>query len=651
MFENFPYTDMHQLNLDWIIKIAKDFLDQYTHLQQLISDGEASLQNLTDEGVRTLITKTDDLETLLNEWYNTHSADIADQLADALQDLNDWYTVHQHYLDDILSDNIDAFDSHAEAKATETIASIPADYSTITGYVTNVAKALAIRENITDGETIHQTGITLHPGIRYFITISPTTSNYFNVVTTKDGQDVTFWGNHLINGGESYTWEIVLDDVAGSVGTWSLYIKNNSNSGDYTYTIYADQYIEKITKLDDRLTHIETDYFEHKGYFFKDYNITDGATLFNTGFAYDISLPVKIKISPSSTNYFNVILMHGSTEIQYFGQKVITGGSSESWDITREYLSGNNISMGLQSRNDAYDTNWRIVIKNASNSGNYNLTIEYDTRDVIDQNTKILNVNSVSQFASFMEVSGAVQYAKQKLSTTDPITIFVKNGHYSEFPIDEFPYAPINIADSKISIIGESRDNTIITLTNSQDHQSRIMHIGGEQTVKNLTMKVLRGSDWETNVHDPYVIHNDDTYNGFTGHYCTTVENCILYNECSQPVGAGLHDKQTQIYRNVVAIFNPNYTSSQGAMYVHGASNAGQVPDGVIIEDCTCISKNLSPALTMPSVEGYTPYTETPVTIRRTILSSNGTEVATDFKQTHLLTPDSKLNSNSAINY
>ena len=131
MFENFPYTDMHQLNLDWIIKIAKDFLDQYTHLQQLISDGEASLQNLTNEGVQTLVTKTEQLETLLNEWYRTHSEDIANQLADALEDLNDWYTEHSADLNEQLQDSILEFNRLADQKAADTIESIPSDYSTV----------------------------------------------------------------------------------------------------------------------------------------------------------------------------------------------------------------------------------------------------------------------------------------------------------------------------------------------------------------------------------------------------------------------------------------------------------------------------------------------------------------------------------------
>ena len=129
MFENFPYTDMHQLNLDWIIKIAKDFLNQYTHIQQLISDGEASLIEKTENGVTVLEEKATELTGLLDEWYNTHSEDIADQLADALQDLNDWYNTHQGYLDQYVTDSIAEFQTAALARAQAAIASIPSDYT------------------------------------------------------------------------------------------------------------------------------------------------------------------------------------------------------------------------------------------------------------------------------------------------------------------------------------------------------------------------------------------------------------------------------------------------------------------------------------------------------------------------------------------
>ena len=109
MFEQFPYADLHQLNLDWIIKIVKDFLDQYTQIQQIIADGEQSLQDTTTSGLEQLQEKADNLQALLDEWYNTHSADIAAQLAAALADIT----------------------SFANAEITRVSASIPADYSAL----------------------------------------------------------------------------------------------------------------------------------------------------------------------------------------------------------------------------------------------------------------------------------------------------------------------------------------------------------------------------------------------------------------------------------------------------------------------------------------------------------------------------------------
>ena len=123
--ENFPYSNFHDLNMDWIIKIAKDFLDQYTHIQETISAGEESLtnlttsgleqlQNLTTSGLEQLQNKADTLEALLQQWYDTHSQDIANQLAQALLD----------------------FGTQASIKAQETLESIPDNYTVMGNNVT-----------------------------------------------------------------------------------------------------------------------------------------------------------------------------------------------------------------------------------------------------------------------------------------------------------------------------------------------------------------------------------------------------------------------------------------------------------------------------------------------------------------------------------
>lgn len=129
--EGFPYTNFHDMNLDWMIKIAKDFLDQYTHIQEVIAQGLEDLQDKTDTGLDSLQEKYEALDALLQAWYDEHSEDIAGQLADALQDLNDWYTLHSGYLDQALEDNLTAFNNRANQKANEVIESIPDDYTAL----------------------------------------------------------------------------------------------------------------------------------------------------------------------------------------------------------------------------------------------------------------------------------------------------------------------------------------------------------------------------------------------------------------------------------------------------------------------------------------------------------------------------------------
>lgn len=110
--EGFPYSNFHDLNMDWIVKIAKDFLDQYSHIQETIQTG-----------LNDLDTKAEQLEALLQAWYDEHSEDIAQELTTALEVA------------------ITSFNAAAETKAAETIASIPSDYTALTNHVNNLQNA------------------------------------------------------------------------------------------------------------------------------------------------------------------------------------------------------------------------------------------------------------------------------------------------------------------------------------------------------------------------------------------------------------------------------------------------------------------------------------------------------------------------------
>ena len=233
--ENFPYSNFHDLNMDWIIKIAKDFLDQYTHIQEIISNAEQSLQELTDEELEQIQSKANELETLLQQWYDTHSQEIAEQLASALSELSE-----------NVNNSIQAFQVAANQKADEAIQSIPSDYTELYNEVLHLQNIL---ENLSfegyDNKQINVSG-----------TYIP------NTLTTADGRQVTANGwtglNAIITPLETYLITgtgnpaaVIFDssnNVIDTVETTSL-----QELTDYEYSAPANAHHIIINRNLDRL--------------------------------------------------------------------------------------------------------------------------------------------------------------------------------------------------------------------------------------------------------------------------------------------------------------------------------------------------------------------------------------------------------------
>ena len=105
--ENFPYVNFHDLNMDWIISIVKDFNGKYSTIQEAIDAGEESITNLTAEQLEQL-----------QQWFDTHSAELNEDLAEAIEKFNEQAT--------IIGDNV--------------IASIPPDYDAYARIVNDLSK-------------------------------------------------------------------------------------------------------------------------------------------------------------------------------------------------------------------------------------------------------------------------------------------------------------------------------------------------------------------------------------------------------------------------------------------------------------------------------------------------------------------------------
>ena len=168
--ENFPYSNFHDLNLDWVIKIAKDFLDQYTHIQETITNGET-----------TLIETATNLTNQLQEWYDTHSSDISDELASAIRNLQAE-----------LTSAINNFNYEANLKASEAIASIPSDYTELANSVTRVNTTLSQMLEPSD-QILFTTGIinTGEVGDTITPTVTSNASYSHALIPVFSGDNVT----------------------------------------------------------------------------------------------------------------------------------------------------------------------------------------------------------------------------------------------------------------------------------------------------------------------------------------------------------------------------------------------------------------------------------------------------------------------------
>ena len=231
MFEGLPYTNFHELNLDWIIKIAKDFLDQYTNIQQTIT-----------QGLEDLDTKAQQLQELLDAWYEEHSEDIANQLTDALQDLNDWYTEHSSDIADQLTSAISDFNTAADAKAAETIASIPDDYSALTTEVQQIENGLSYLPYLAQNKS-HNLLIG-NPTVKgkYFFNQTESSNPSYNyaIVPVVSGAFYKMRGVRFVaSASDNYmdNADITLECIFQATATENVYVSYTSNQ-NVAYPVY-----------------------------------------------------------------------------------------------------------------------------------------------------------------------------------------------------------------------------------------------------------------------------------------------------------------------------------------------------------------------------------------------------------------------------
>lgn len=295
-----------------------------------------------------------------------------------------------------------------------------------------------------------------------------------------------------------------------------------------------------------------------------------------------------------------------------------------------------------------------LLCVNTNQRENSKISLYYDIDKTIEELSKYTGTVTVSQYGDgdFTKIEDAIAFLKENFDVmSTPTTIYIKNGTYVVEPTNEYPFSPLNKGANKINIIGEDMYKTIIKCTNTSTTQSKVLNIGGECVVKNLSIYCLNDGTYtlENDLgHNAYCIHNDEVY-ATEKKYKTIVENVYMYSECHAPLGGGLRDKQEQIYKNVV--LNANGFIGAG-FYVHGPSDPSVKICEINIDNVTAECNTGARAIDLSPVQNCLNFTEIPTTITRSIFITNGEDKGTtDFKANHKLTKVSCLNNDSELNY
>lgn len=186
MFHEFPYTNIHDLNIDWILKIMKEFFDKYHTIDEFIEAAQNQLTSKTDELIAQLIAKSAELTTAYNE--------------NATEKTNEFSTIFLNALDelrltgDAQVDAVNITSQNAQNTINSLIETLPSDFTDITKFISYI-----IPENILlpyiISRTIegYQRTVTID---KYKISIIRTAGNsnpkLYNLFSTSNPQQVYF---------------------------------------------------------------------------------------------------------------------------------------------------------------------------------------------------------------------------------------------------------------------------------------------------------------------------------------------------------------------------------------------------------------------------------------------------------------------------
>lgn len=83
VFENFPYTNVHELNLDWVIKNVKEYIIKYENLEEFVNTSIEEQNKIISEAVKELEDGLQDLKDYVTENLQVIAQTIINELIES----------------------------------------------------------------------------------------------------------------------------------------------------------------------------------------------------------------------------------------------------------------------------------------------------------------------------------------------------------------------------------------------------------------------------------------------------------------------------------------------------------------------------------------------------------------------------------------
>ena len=83
VFENFPYTNFHELNLDWIIAKVKEYIVKYDNLEDFVNKTVEEQNALIEQALQEVADGMQDLRDYITENLRVIANEIINELIES----------------------------------------------------------------------------------------------------------------------------------------------------------------------------------------------------------------------------------------------------------------------------------------------------------------------------------------------------------------------------------------------------------------------------------------------------------------------------------------------------------------------------------------------------------------------------------------